>query len=274
MAAGTARAILGVVSSPTASSLRHVRAPLPLRFPAEEPEWERMPESTRHHALCEALYQILRRVVPAEHTVAADAFVYFDAADAGRKLAPDAFVKLGVAQHDFESYLAWERGTPELAFEVLSPSDSPEKWTFEEKLVRYRALGVRELVVFHADGAPGERLRVWDRLEHDLVERIVDGERTPCLTLGLMLIVGPVEHYPAGLRLARDEGGRDLVLTSDEAASHAERARDDAERARDDAERARDDAERARDDAERARDDAEARAARLDAELRALRGEG
>ncbi|HSO39843.1 MAG TPA: hypothetical protein VLT33_45260 [Labilithrix sp.] len=59
---------------------------------------------------------------------------------------------------------------------MRSPSDTPERWTFAEKLLRYRALGVRELVTFHVDAPPGQRLRVWDRLEHDLVERVVEGE--------------------------------------------------------------------------------------------------
>ncbi len=64
--------------------------------------------------------------------------------------------------------------------------------------------GVRELVTIHLDAPPGQRLRVWDRLEHDLVERVVEGERTPCVTLGLTLLVGPVDDYAVGLRLARD----------------------------------------------------------------------
>jgi Putative restriction endonuclease len=126
-----------------------------------------------------------------------------------------------VRDHDFDSYLVWEEGTPELAFEVLSPSDTPERWTFEEKLRRYRALGVRELVTFHVDAPSGERLRVWDRLEHDLVERVVTGDKTPCVTLGLTLLVGPVlaspgNEYPVALRLARDGEGRELVLTAQE----------------------------------------------------------
>ena len=44
------------------------------------------------------------------------------------------------------------------------------------------------------------------------------GDRTPCVTLGLTLLVGPVDEYPVGLRLARDEDGRDLFLTELEGA--------------------------------------------------------
>jgi hypothetical protein len=175
-----------------------------------------MGQGLRHFNLCVALNQMLRSVCAPEHTVGADQFVYFDAAEPRRCLAPDAFVTLGVTDHLFDSYLAWEEGTPDLAFEILSPSDSPERWTFEEKLVRYRALGVHELVTFHVDAEPGQRLRVWDRIEHDLLERVVINDTTPCLTLDLTLLVGPVDDLPVGLRLARDTEGRDLVLTAEE----------------------------------------------------------
>jgi hypothetical protein len=175
-----------------------------------------MGQGRRHYNLCHALYEMLRAACVPQHTVGADQFVYYDAANPKRCLAPDAFVTLDVPDHDFDSYLAWEEGTPAVAFEVLSPSDTPERWTFEEKLRRYRTLGVHELVTFHVDAPPGERLRVWDRLEHDLVERVVSGDRTPCVTLGLTLLVGAVDDYPVGLRLAREAEGRDLVLTERE----------------------------------------------------------
>jgi hypothetical protein len=237
-----------------------------------------MGQSRRHFHLCHALYQMLRAVCVPEHTVGADQFVYFDAANPKRCLAPDAFVTLAARDHDFDSYLVWEEGTPDVAFEVLSPSDTPERWTFEEKLRRYHALGVRELVTFHVDAPAGERLRIWDRLEQDLVERAITGDTSPCVTLGLTLSVGPVDQYPTGLRLARDAEGHDLVLTTEEqrsaaeaARESAERAKENAERARENAERARENAERARENAERERESAEARVAELEAKLAAAR---
>jgi len=216
MAARSDGARIDGVSTSRAASLRHLRPVQPLRFPEQEPDEERMGQGRRHRHLCEALYQMLRAVCVPEHTVGADQFVYFDAAAPRRCLAPDAFVTLGVGDHDFDSYLVWEEGTPDVAFEVLSPSDTPERWTFEEKLRRYHALGVRELVTFHVDAPEGERLRIWDRLEQDLVEREVTGDTSPCVTLGLTLLIGPVDQYPTGLRLARDAEGRDFVLTTDE----------------------------------------------------------
>lgn len=196
-----------------------------------------MGQSKRHLRLCKALYEMIVKVCGGEHTVGADQFVYFDAADARRVLAPDVFVTLGVPDHDFDSYLVWEEGTPELAFEVLSPSDTPERWTFKEKLRRYHALGVRELVVFNVDAKPGKRLRVWDRIEQDFVERVVTGEETPCLTLGVTLFVGPLYEYPAMLRVARDAQCKQVVLAAEEQLE-AERAAREAERAAHEAERA------------------------------------
>ncbi|MBX3223267.1 MAG: Uma2 family endonuclease, partial [Labilithrix sp.] len=146
------------MTSLRARSLQHVRPVVPLDFPESEPESQRMGQSGRHFLMCKALYEILRAAAGDAHTVSCDAFVYFDAANPDRKLAPDGAVKLDVPQHAFDSWKSWRRGAPELAFEILSPSDSPERWTFEEKLDRYRALGVGELVVFHVDADPGSRL--------------------------------------------------------------------------------------------------------------------
>ena len=72
--------------------------------------------------MCKALYEILRAAAGDEHTVSCDAFVYFDAGNPDRKLAPDGAVKLGVL---FDSWKTWERGAPELAFEILSPATRP-----------------------------------------------------------------------------------------------------------------------------------------------------
>lgn len=231
MAAGTRGGTLLVMSTaaPRATSLRHVRPVQPLRFPEQEPESERMGQGKRHLHLCQALYQMLKSACSPDNTVGADQFVYFDASNPKRCLAPDAFVTLGVRDHDFDAYLVWEEGTPTLAFEVLSPSDSPERWTFREKLRRYQALGVRELVVFFVDGKEGRRLRAWDRIEHDLVERVVSNETTPCVTLGLTALVGPVEEYPIGLRLARDPRGKELLLSYKEAATREKAQRQTAE---------------------------------------------
>jgi hypothetical protein len=69
-----------------------------------------------------------------------------------------------------------------------------------------------------------EQLRVWDRVADDLVERVIDGRTTPCLTLDGHWVVAPVDGTPA-LRLARDPGGLDLWPTPVEAERNAAAAR-------------------------------------------------
>lgn len=98
--------------------------------------------------------------------------------------------------------------------EIRSESDTDTAW--ETKLQRYHELGVQELVRFDPDAEPGARVRIWDRLEGDLVERVVERETSPCSVLGLWWVVRPGAGWPAVLRLARDARGADLLLTGEE----------------------------------------------------------
>jgi hypothetical protein len=84
---------------------------------------------------------------------------------------------------------------------------------------------VRELVAYDAEAPAGTRLRIWDRVEDDLVERAIESERSPCRTLGLHWVVAPIGDDPAALRLARDAAGDDLLLTAEEARAEEARAR-------------------------------------------------
>ncbi|NVL73167.1 Uma2 family endonuclease, partial [Escherichia coli] len=111
-----------------------------------------------------------------------DQFVYWNGRDPQRCMAPDAFVYWGTPDEPFPVWKTWERGTPQLAVEIASSSDRGAA-VWESKLELYQELGVRELVRFDAEAAPGARLRVWDRTEDDLVERDVTGDATPCVTL-------------------------------------------------------------------------------------------
>ena len=181
-----------------------------------------MPESTVHGLLCELVRQILRHALGREHSIGKDNFVYFDATRPRRCIAPDGFVKLDFPRDVFPTWRTWERGAPELCVEILSPSDTKEKLSFPEKLRRYRAMGTRELIAFNADARVGSRLRAWDRIEGDLVERVVEGETTPCLTLGVHWVLAPGgEDLPVALRLAKDANGSELLLTPEEAEHEA-----------------------------------------------------
>ncbi len=245
-------------------SIRHVRPAQPLRFPSSQPEWD-VGQSIRHLHLCTILHEILLSVLGPASSVGCDQFVYFDAANPRRCLAPDGFVKLGVPQEMFESWKVWEKGAPELAIEVLSPSDTREPISLQEKIDRYSSIGVRELVVLDVDAPEGTRLRAWDRLDGELVERIVESERTPCVTLEMWFVLAPANDQPIALRVARDPAGADLVLTEREAKLNEREAKEQEREAK---ERERDARERERDAREREREAKEAALAEV-AKLRA-----
>jgi Uma2 family endonuclease len=180
--------------------LPHVHTPVPMEFPSEED----VPESKIHLVLRTFLFRLLRHALGPAHRVGSDQFLYWNAADASISLAPDVLVRLNVPDAFFKSWKTWEEGgVPDLALEIVSDSD---RRTWAEKLACYRAIGVKEVVRFDADAPEGKRLRVWDRVHEDLVERLLEGDRTPCLTLGLNWAVHPVEEAPVGLRLVDDEG--------------------------------------------------------------------
>jgi hypothetical protein len=210
-----------------AASLRHVRPPQRLVFP-EHAKW---PESKRHLTLRTALYQLLLGAFAPANSAGSEQFLYWNARDPSRCAAPDAFVKLGVPDESFRSWKTWERGTPELCVEIVSDSDERGD-TWEEKLRRYHELGVRELVAFDGEAPPGSRLRVWDRLEDDLVERAITDDRTPCASLGLWWIVAPLGGEAIALRLARDSAGKELLPTAEEARAEAAEARSRADEER------------------------------------------
>ena len=191
-----------------------------------------MNESKRHARICELLYQLLKHVFGDASAVGADQFVYWDGEDPKKRLAPDVFVKLGVKDSLFDSWKTWEHGAPELCVEVLSPSDTGEYLPLKTKMTRYRALGVRELVLFDLELEAGRRLRVFDRIDGDLVERVVDGEATPCVVLseasGVAYdwFLAPADDIPLALRL--NERGVPIATLAEQ----VDAARADAARAR------------------------------------------
>jgi hypothetical protein len=82
----------------------------------------------------------------------------------------------------------------------VSPNEDAERhWS--DKLGRYFECGVAEVVRFDPAAPEGARLRVWDRLDDDLVERVVILDRTACVTLTLGWVVSPVAEEPVGLRV-------------------------------------------------------------------------
>jgi Uma2 family endonuclease len=181
-----------------------------------------MPEGTAHLTVRIFLYQLLLHALGPAHTVGSDQFVYWLPTNPRRCLSPDVFVKLDVAQTHFGSWKCWQRGAPELAVEVISPNEG-DGIEWDEKLSRYAELGAQELLRFDPEEAPGHRLRAWDRLEGDFLERAVSQDRTPCVTLGLSWVVCPVETLTIGLRLEDDDAKR--VATREEVEIEAREAR-------------------------------------------------
>ena len=182
--------------------LQYVRAPEPLVFPEEE----EVPEGLPHLLVRTFLFQLLQFALGPAHSVGSDQFVYWIATDPRRKLSPDVFARLGVPQVSFGSWKTWENGgSPDLAVEIISPNEG-DGVTWDEKFARYRELGVKELVRFDPEAPEGKRLRAWDLVRGDLVERVIVRDRTPCLTLGLNWTVCPIPKHPVGLRLIDDDG--------------------------------------------------------------------
>jgi Uma2 family endonuclease len=202
---------IGEVSS--ATSLAHYQAPEPVVFPVEE----EVPETKRHLNLRTLLFQVLERAVSDRASVGSEQFVYWRASEPRACLSPDVFVKLGVPDTTFDCWKSWEKGSPELAIEFISKSDKQDL-PWGKKLRRYHDLGVQELVRFDPDCSPGKRIRVWDRIDGDLVERVVTSDVTPCRPLGLWWVVRPTGDLPLTLRLAADEIGTHLLPSPSEAA--------------------------------------------------------
>jgi Uma2 family endonuclease len=188
--------------------------------PVVFPESAKVPESQLHLELRTLLYHLLQDALGEAFTVGSDQFVYFDASDPSACLAPDVYVGLSPRQGFVKSWKVWERGAPAVAVEIVSDSDATEL-PWQEKLSRYRRLGVQELIRFDPI-TDGMRLRVWDRVEGALTEREVSGDRAQSLVLQLEWVVAPAEGMPQPLRIAQDG---QLVSTRREAQQAEAQAR-------------------------------------------------
>ena len=207
---------------------RYVRAPVPVHFPTSE----KVSEGLRHFKTRALLAASIEYALGEHGLVCSDQFLYWDADDPRRCLAPDVCFRVGAPRDLPLSWKIWERGAPHVGVEIVSGGD---RWgpPFEEKLKRYRQAGVLEVVRY--DWEDAERpIRIWDRVDGDLTERdLVDPEAFRCDPLGWYWCQRNDEELGPVLRLARKSDGSDLVLTPLE----AERVARDAERAAHDAER-------------------------------------
>jgi Uma2 family endonuclease len=175
-----------------------------------------VPETHRHLVLRTTLYLTVERTVGDRATVGSDQFVYWDPTDAGQRCAPDVMVRLGIVKRGFDSWKVWEDGAPDLAVEIVSKSDSGAA-AWQQKIDRYRKIGVHELVRFDADDAT-RPLRIWDCVDGDLVERDqTDPSFARCDVLDAYWQMPEDARGGVQLRLSADSEGRDLWLTPGEA---------------------------------------------------------
>lgn len=195
----------------SAQRARYLEPSKPVIFP----ESAEVPETQLHLDLRTLLYLLLSDYLGESHTVGSEQFVYWDASDPQRCLAPDVYVKSVPRGAPVGTWKVWERGTLDVAVEIVSESDStPADW--REKFARYRALGVRELVRLDLlTGGP--RLRVWNRVDEALRERELNDDTVASLVLPLTWTVAPVEGTSAALRIAYPTEPLTLVPTAHEA---------------------------------------------------------
>lgn len=178
-----------------------------LHFPTEA----EVPESKRHLELRTLLYQVLKLAFAERAAVGCDQFVYWDPTDPGACVAPDAFVHFGVADPWFRSWKVWERGAPQVAVEIISDSDERED-AWAEKLERYQRLAVSELVRFDPE-AQARPLRIWDRVDEQLLERQLLAPRARSRFLDGFWLAIEQPECGLTLRLSTDEQGMGLFPT-------------------------------------------------------------
>ena len=245
----------------------YVEAPRPIHFPSEESLEEAVSETKRHLEARTTLYLLLKDAF-AGKAIGSDQFVYWDPRDPRKCLSPDVFLRMSSADEAFETWKVWERGAPDIAVEIVSASDQgPSDWA--EKLERYEACGVRELVRFDAEDEK-RPIRVWDRVRGSLLERAKDDPQLQaCAALGHFWVVAGSPFGPQ-LRLSRDKEGRSLFPTPNEDRVRLEAELADERRARAQAEHERALEQTERRLAEEARSlEAEARAREAEARARA-----
>ncbi len=235
----------------------YVRAPKAIEFPSEEKWEEHVAETKRHLEVRTTLYLLLKEAFAAAAT-GSDQFVYWDATDPKKCLSPDVFLQRRprealspeASPQVFDTWKIWERGAPDLAVEIVSASDKRDK-DWDEKFARYQASGICEVVRFDPDAE--DSLRVWDRVNGELVERdSTSPDHHRCFALGLWWATAPSE-YGMMLRLAEDREGKRLLPTPNEERVRLAQELAEERKARNVAEHARIVAEHARIAEERAR---------------------
>ncbi len=199
-----------------------------LHFPVQA----EVPETRTHLRLRTLLFDFLWLAFAGVAKIGSEQFVYWDPTDIGACLAPDAFVRFGDPDHEFDSWKVWEHGAPHVAIEIISNSD---RRGWDKKLDAYRRMGVSELVAFNPE-FPEQPLRIWDFVGDGLLERKLLEPYAKSLHLGGFWRSFEIAGEGPSLRLSHDEQGQSLFLTPKE--SEARRAEAETRRADAEAQRA------------------------------------
>jgi len=181
----------------------------------------KVPESTRHLRLRTLLYQFLVHAFADVAMVGSEQFMYWEPNNPRACLSPDAFVRFGSKNEDFQAWKVWERGAPHVAVEIISDADASEA-SWEEKLERYRRVGVSELVWFDQEAAQ-HPLRIWDFVGDDLLERRLLEPWAQSHQLGGYWLPVEAPNGDLTLRLSRDEHGLSLFPTPTEVEAEGRR---------------------------------------------------
>ncbi len=214
----------------------------------------------------------------------------------------------------FDEFFAWVEGeplvrvSPDVIVHVAPPPPYPDSWAtyrghapplfaleavsqdwrkdYEDNPAKYAQLGCRELVIFDPQAARGvtrveqrKPLQVYRRDEDGAFVRTYEGPGPAFSEVLGAWLVAVGDRPVAQLRIARDEGGRDLVPFAEDLAlqarlqAAADHTRAEQERARAEQERARAEQEHARaEDEKQRRLKSEQENEELRAELGHLRG--
>lgn len=127
---------------------------IPLRKTVHYPDSDGQPmaDNDRQAEVMIDLRHALRTRYAAEPDVyvSTNLFIYYREGDPGARVAPDAFVVLGVPKRKRRSYRIWEEGrVPVLAFEIAS-QEAPQELLSKKKNL-YERIGIEEYVVFDPD---------------------------------------------------------------------------------------------------------------------------
>ncbi len=196
----------------------------------ELPETDHMGESILQALISELLRPLIERYLRERGVkafVGADQFFYIDERDITQRIAPDVYVLPGLdGPREERVWKRWELETPpSFALEIVGRDMGKD---YEDSPVAYRALGVRELVVYDPDWTPKSKTRVrwqvWRQVKKRGLVSVLksNDDRIESSVLGCWLcVVG--EGGARRVRLGVGEFGDTLVLTDAERAYELER---------------------------------------------------